>query len=225
MPSDARPEQRHLTTRRGFVLGAGFSIVSLYGLWAALGAAPRGGPAPEAGGHGEHGGGGGPTPEEFQRLTEEFVATNQLPDGSVHPRRPAGAAPAEADPHADPQAGHGGMAGMVGMAAAAELAPAAVAGHAGDAPVDVYLMAYRWGYDPALLRLDVGVDYRFRMMAVDSSHGASLQLGSASRVIRLPAGRLNEQVLRFTTPGDRLVYCTVYCGPAHDRMTGRIVVG
>jgi len=220
MPSDTRPERRHLTTRRGFVLGAGFSIVSLYGLWAALSAAPRGGPAPEAGGHGEHGGGGGPTPEEFQRLTEEFVAANQLPDGSVRPRRPAAAAPAEADPHADPHAALGGMA-----AAAAELAPAAVAGHAGDAPVDVYLMAYRWGYDPALLRLDVGVDYRFRMMAVDSSHGASLQLGSASRVIRLPAGRLNEQVLRFTTPGDRLVYCTVYCGPAHDRMTGRIVVG
>jgi heme/copper-type cytochrome/quinol oxidase subunit 2 len=223
MPSDACPERRQLTTRRGFVLGAGFSIVSLYGLWAALGRPPSGGPAapaPEAGGQGGLGGGdGGPTPQEFQRLTEEFVAANQLPDGSVRPRRSAEAAPAESDPHA-------GMAGMAGMAAAAaEPAPAAVAGDAVDAPVDVYLMAYRWGYDPALLRLDVGVAYRFRMMAVDSSHGASLQLGSASRVIRLPAGRLNEQVLRFTTPGDRLLYCTVYCGLAHDRMTGRIIVG
>lgn len=31
---------RHPTTRRGFISGVGFGVVSLYGLWAAYGAAP-----------------------------------------------------------------------------------------------------------------------------------------------------------------------------------------
>ncbi|MFQ6018788.1 MAG: hypothetical protein ACE5KF_11420 [Kiloniellaceae bacterium] len=31
---------RHPTTRRGFIGGLSFSVVSLYGLWAAYGAAP-----------------------------------------------------------------------------------------------------------------------------------------------------------------------------------------
>jgi hypothetical protein len=34
------PEQRHFTTRRGFIAALGFGAVSLYGAWAAYGAAP-----------------------------------------------------------------------------------------------------------------------------------------------------------------------------------------
>jgi heme/copper-type cytochrome/quinol oxidase subunit 2 len=93
-----------------------------------------------------------------------------------------------------------------------------------DAPVDVYLMAMQWGYLPAVLRLEPGVRYRFRMMAVDVTHGASLQLGAGARMIRLRPGVLVEQDLSFSQPGEYLLYCTVYCGLPHDRMQGRIVV-
>jgi heme/copper-type cytochrome/quinol oxidase subunit 2 len=93
-----------------------------------------------------------------------------------------------------------------------------------DGPVDVYLMAMQWGYLPALLRLESGVRYRFRMMAVDVTHGASIQLGAGARIIRLRPGVLVEQELSFSRPGEYLLYCTVYCGLPHDRMQGRIVV-
>ena len=100
--------------------------------------------------------------------------------------------------------------------------PAAPAGH--GAPADVYLMAYRWGFEPATLRLAVGGGYRIRMMAVDVSHGAGLQLGLASHVIRLPSGVLVERVMTFSRPGRYLVYCTTYCGVPHHRMNSEIVV-
>ena len=89
----------------------------------------------------------------------------------------------------------------------------------------VYLMAYRWGYEPAVLRLRANTPYSFRMMAVDVSHGASIRLGRASRMIRLRKGTLVESDLTFTRRGEFLVYCSVYCGAAHARMTGTIIVG
>ena len=97
-------------------------------------------------------------------------------------------------------------------------------GAAPQGPVDVYLMAYQWGYAPSVLRLETGVPYRFRMMAVDVAHGASLQLGRAGRMVRLRPGTQVEQALTFSQPGEYLLYCTVYCGLAHDRMQGRVIV-
>ena len=95
---------------------------------------------------------------------------------------------------------------------------------AAEGPIDVYLMAMQWGYLPSVLRLEAGVPYRFRMMAIDIAHGASVQLGAGARIIRLRPGVLVEQELSFAQPGEYLLYCTVYCGLPHDRMQGRILV-
>ena len=251
------PPKPPFTTRRGFIFGAGFGVLALYGVWAANGAAPLsllGGPAPQpaaGGGHSEHGdASGGMSPAEFRRLTEAFIAANVLPDGSVRPEAPMAmdmATPATPTGHADmsaappvaapvatnPHAGHGTPApvsahaghDMAAMPAAEpEPAPAATADHPDAAPVDVYLLAHQWGYLPSVLRLQTGVRYRFRMMAEDVAHGASLQLGAASHIVRLRARTLVEQEVQFTNPGEHLLYCTVYCGVAHDRMQGRIIV-
>lgn len=101
--------------------------------------------------------------------------------------------------------------------------PLAHHGH-GTGPIDVYLAAFNWGYAPSTLRLEAGATYRFRMMALDSAHGASIQLGRGARIVRLRPGVLVEQELTFKQPGEYLLYCTVYCGLPHDRMQGRIVV-
>ncbi|MCC7485086.1 MAG: hypothetical protein IT529_08830 [Burkholderiales bacterium] len=213
MKEESGNEGRHFTTRRGFITAAGFGVVSLYGLWAAYGAAPLGLHAPEKGhdehgaaaepaGHGEHGAAAGPSPAEFRRLAERFAETHKLPDGSVQPRPVAAA---------DPHAGHG-------AAEHAAAAPAAVE------PIDVYLMAYQWGFTPAILRLARDTQYRFRMMAVDVTHGLALRVGPASRITRLRSGALVEQALTFLRPGEYLVYCTSYCGLLHDRMRATIVV-
>ena len=62
------------------------------------------------------------------------------------------------------------------------------------------------------------------MMASDVTHGASLQLGIGSRIIRLRPNVVTEQTITFNRPGPVLVYCTVFCGPAHDAMKARILV-
>jgi len=215
--------QGHFTARRGFVAAAGFGMVSLYFLWAAYGAAPLGfgehAEPVEAGGLGQadgHGGGHGAAAngmqaEEFRRLAEGFVETNKLADGSVRPQR------RRLDAVKQPETVHG--------AHAAHAMPAENEPDEDQAsPIEVYLMAYQFGFTPAVLRLEAGVPYRFRMMAVDVAHGASVQLAPGARVVRLRPGALVEQEYTFKRAGEYLLYCTVYCGLAHDRMQGRIIV-
>ena len=215
------PVHRHVTTRRGFV------AVSLYGVRAAYGASPlpsfgrgkaaepphgdahgghEGAEAPAPEGHGGHVAGAGMSPERFRLDHDRFVRDHSLAGGSADPH-------AAIDDH-----GHGGDHSHADADAGCAGADEAVE------PVGVYLLACKWGYAPQELRLRAGVPYRLRMMAEDIIHGASFQLGSGSRIIRLRPNVVTEQVITFRRPGDVLVYCTVYCGQAHDAMQGRIAV-
>ncbi|HYF85863.1 hypothetical protein [Azospirillum sp.] len=224
------PDPRHFTTRRGFIAGLGFGAVSLYGAWAAYGAAPlpfghtaSATPEPETRGHGGNNGGshGGHVAaatskaDDFRLEHETFLRTYAQTDGSVDPH-----AATHGDAHSHGHA-HGTSQG-------ASQGGHADAGHddGGSAiePVTVFLMAQKFVYSPDLLRLKAGQAYRFRMMADDITHGASIQLGRASRIIRLRPNIVSEQTITFTKPGEYLVYCTVYCGQAHDAMQGRIIV-
>lgn len=223
MSDHGHPSKGHLTTRRGFIVATGFGVVSLYALWAAYGAAPlrlkahedADAPPDHMGGHGGHGRARGPAVDEFRRRTEQFIEANRLADGSVRPAR--GDVPSMAATEAAHAVGHDPAQHPQTAIPAVQSAPK-------RGTADVYLAAYQWGYSPALLRLESGVPYRFRMMAVDVTHGASLRLGRGGHMIRLRAGTLVERELRFTRPGEYLVYCTIYCGMLHDRMQGRIVV-
>jgi hypothetical protein len=243
----------HFSTQRGFIAALGFGGVSLYALWAAYGAAPSPlsllglGHVHGDGDKGGHGGGhggpaGGPTTDEFRRMTAEFVERYLLPDGVVHPRP----VPAAHDTMMPPglsgamdHSAHDGTGGMAHTASAAKAAhgqdahaghgtvPADAGQHTGkqdDGIRDVYLLAQKWSYEPAHLRVDLGVPHRFRMMAVDVSHGASIQFGRGGRMIRLRPNVLTEQEITFTRPGSYLLYCTLYCGPGHDTMQARIEV-
>ncbi len=199
MPDQLEPVPTHLTTRRGFIVLCGFAVVSLYGLWAAYGAAPSGlgrddaamSSPPTA---------GAPQPldthmppEEFRRLAQEFVDANIQADGSVKPSLDTSAA-------------------------------TALAGAYIGEPVDVYIQARQYSYWPAVLRLERDVPYRFRIMAMDTDHGASIQFQGAAYMIRAPAEHVVEKVLVFREAGEYPVFCTVYCGIGHDLMKAKIVV-
>lgn len=151
------------------------------------------------GGHGGEGG-EGLSVEEFQQQTQEFIETNKLDDGSVKPPIPGDETPNEGSKEGRPQE----------------------ADH--DAAVDVYVLAYQWGYSPDKLRLQSGVPYRFNMMSIDVIHGASIHLTSGSVMHRLPPGALVENELTFTDPGEYLLYCSYYCGQGHGVMSGTIIV-
>ena len=240
----------HVTTRRGFITGVGFSVVILYAWWAAYGAAPTSlqfladtqsevtaGMA--MGGHGAAA--GGMTPDEFHEITEKFVEDLSLPDGSVRPMRqwmPSMAAmddahedrEDEADEHRDmDEAMKPGEA--AGMASSTETMPALGREEAeehgpaqGEEPIDVYLMAMQFYYLPNVLRLERGVPYRFRMMSMEVNHGASIHTGFAGHIMRRPAQTMSEMVMTFPEPGEFMIYCTVYCGVGHSQMKGKIIV-
>lgn len=214
----------HLTTRRGFITTLSFGVVSLYGLWAAYGAAPTSlsflteGMGEGGGGHNMGPGGGrGPTPEEFRRMTEAFIKANELPDGTVKPTRQVMAALTEPAKHADEDRPEGPAEhGMPGMSKDKH-------GEA-DGPIEVFMIASRYGYEPEVLRLEANVPYRFRIMAVDAVHGASINFGGGGRMIRCPLRKEVMSDMTFTRPGKLLVYCSVYCGEGHDMMKGAIIV-
>lgn len=230
----ATHSKRHFTTRRGFLAAASLGTVSLYGAWAWLGAVPlgvggphdhgHGDPAPPAGGHGGHGQASGPGIAEFRRLTDAFIARNRLADGSVHPRRTDATPALPTTPTASAHGAHGAPAQDHGHGAHAGHGAVPTPSAATDGPIEIYLAAAQWAFEPDVLRLDAGVTYRFRMMAVDASHGAAFQIGGAGHVIRLRRGVLVERDLTFTRAGEHLLYCTIFCGIGHDRMAGRIIV-
>lgn len=229
-----------LTTRRGFVAAASLGAVSLYGLWAGLGAAPLrfwdlGGGSGMAGmdmSAGGHGAAGGLSPEAFRSLVEEFTAKYRQADGSVSVQpKPAEQSMPGMSMTVEPGTSDQSMPGMEmpgstdhsGHTMPGTMEQAASPG--GEAPpLDVYVLAERWSFDPGVLRLNANRSYRFRMMAVDAAHGASMQLGKASHIVRLPKGVLVEQELSFTQPGEYLLYCTMYCGEGHQFMSGKIIV-
>ena len=222
----------HLTTRRGFVAALGFGGVSLYGLWVGYGAAP--GPAAlfrsadvtedhlvdaaSGGGHGAMP--AGSDADAFRSEVADFVARFVQADGSVYPTLEAMdmAMPGMtlATHAAAPETDHG----QDGHAAESETITSV--DHA--TPISIPMLAERWFYEPAHLRLDAGTTYRFRLMATDIPHGASIQFGRGARMIRLRPGTVTELDLTFEQPGSYLVYCTAYCGTGHDAMQARVDV-
>ncbi len=243
--------KQHLTSRRGFITAFGFGGVALYGAWAAYGAAPL--PFGQRIGNAEHGaspsgtleapGGHGGAPAmssaEFLQRHEAFLAQYRAPDGSVVVTPPAAAADVRSGAP-EPESAHGGHGAPQPQAPHGAHMPPAVEAHmahpsagapaahgpqpGSNEPIDIYLLAFRFGFTPDELHLRAGQPYRFRMLASDVTHGASLQFGNASRIVRLRANVVSEQTITFNRPGRILVYCTVFCGPAHDAMSGRIVV-
>ncbi|WP_210880328.1 hypothetical protein [Roseovarius autotrophicus] len=233
-------DQPHFTTRRGFIAAAGFGGTALYGLWVGYGAAPaplalfgaaHSAPATPPADHAAMSAAKAETltAEAFERRVRDFVARFGEADGSVRPG-PYGTGH-EAMAKDAPQDAHGGhapqMAAGHGGHGAAEHAPqSAEDAHRNDmvGPIDVWLQAGQFFFEPGHLRLAANQPYRFRMMATDVAHGASFQFGRGGRMIRLRPGQLVETGMTFRRPGEYLIYCTFYCGAAHDAMQARLSV-
>ena len=158
------------------------------------------------------------------------------PAASGHEGHTMNAAPPAPAPQPTPPAvsGHEGHAMQAPAASpapaastAAPVAPAtgAPAHDHADGPIEVFVAAGRFAFEPADLRLETGRTYRFHMMSTDVAHGASIAFGKASRIVRLRPDTVTTLDLTFREAGRHLVYCTVYCGPGHDGMRASITVG
>lgn len=236
-------DEPHFTTRRGFIAAVGFGGTALYGLWVGYGAAP--GPlalfgathtddAASTAGHAAHAAPGleSLTPEAFEARVQAFIQRFGEADGSVRPLAGGAGHDAMADQaHQDPHAGHAPLAqgdyGDHGDHGTADHGTqSGLDSHANDhaEPIDIWLQAAQFYFEPWHLRLEANQLYRFRMMATDVAHGASVQFGRGGRMIRLRPGQLVETEMRFSRAGEYLIYCTVYCGAAHDAMQARLSV-
>ena len=208
--------RRALTSRRGFVVGASLGIVSVYGVWAAYDAAPLDFGGARGDKHADpHAGHGAPRPEAA------------APDAghAGHGAAPAGRAETIERFRREAEAffaRHRQSDGTVAV-----LPPPTAPGHEGHATggaLDAYLIAQRWSFEPGTLKLARSRRYRLRMMAMDVAHGASIQAGAGSVIVRLRPGIAVEREIEFRRAGRYLVYCTTYCGPPHDRMFSTIDV-
>lgn len=186
----------HPTTRRGFIVVCGFAVVSLYGLWASYGVVPISlGSAKQA----------------MQTPTAGMGSAQNM-DSHIPAEKFRRLTQAFVDANLLPD-------GSVKPTVTDRTSAAYI-----SEPVEVYVMARQYSYWPAVLRLRTSIPYRFRIMAMDTDHGASIQFKGAAYMIRARAGHAVEKVLVFKEPGEYPIYCTVYCGVGHDLMKGKIIV-
>lgn len=84
---------------------------------------------------------------------------------------------------------------------------------------DVYLLARRWEFSPALL-VAPNHSYRFHFLAEDVMHSAAI--GGVEML--LPPGQVRTLVLTTPADGHVSLQCGEYCGLSHSRMSGSIEV-
>jgi cytochrome c oxidase subunit 2 len=83
--------------------------------------------------------------------------------------------------------------------------------------------AFQYGFAPDPLVVRAGEQVRLLVKSRDVSHGAMIPEVDFSTEI--PTGeRKAAEFTAPTTPGEYPVFCSVFCGPGHGDMRGRLVV-
>jgi heme/copper-type cytochrome/quinol oxidase subunit 2 len=199
-----------------FVIIPALVVLLVIPLWAALGVLEM----VEEEGEGGHAHSVADGPEQiraFREAVDDFVSANTRADGCVVPRAPL--AEEHHNEHDEDTEHHAGETEQHGHKEGVDDQHV----ESGETRV-VYLQAFQFGYRPNRICLKSGVEYEFRMMSMDVIHGASIQLGPGSRMIRLNPGVVTNVKVTFTEPGEYLLYCTAYCGIGHPLMAGKIIV-
>ncbi len=111
--------------------------------------------------------------------------------------------------------------GSAGPAACSGAEPG-LSGELKDGVRVVKMEAFRYGYRPDPVVVNAGEKVRLLVTATDVMHGFGIAELGINR--KLPPGK--ETVIEFTAPkaGTYSIDCTVFCGPGHGGMEGRLIV-
>lgn len=83
--------------------------------------------------------------------------------------------------------------------------------------------AFQYGFDPDPLVVRAGERVRLRVKSRDVMHGMMIHDIDFSTDIP-PAKRKEIEFSAPEKPGEYPIYCSVFCGPGHGEMQGRLVV-
>lgn len=86
---------------------------------------------------------------------------------------------------------------------------------------DVYLLAMQFQWMP-ILELTKGKMYRLHVSSVDVNHGFSIQ--PVNMNFQIVPGYDYVLILTPSEAGEYTIVCNEYCGLAHHKMTGKILV-
>ena len=87
---------------------------------------------------------------------------------------------------------------------------------------EVRLTAQIWAFAPNEIRVPAGSTVHFWATSKDLVHGLFIQRHNVN-VMLLP-GQIAHAQARFDTPGEYPIICHEYCGIAHHKMAGKIIV-
>ena len=135
-------------------------------------------------------------------------------------RQPRGSVPPTND-HADPaHHGHAVYGKPLGAGRAGTLTPS---GQTENGVRVVDYDAFQYGFDPDPLVVRAGERVRLQVKSRDVSHGAMIpEVGFSTD---MPTDRRKPaEFVAPAAPGEYPVFCSVFCGPGHGEMTGRLVV-
>jgi len=91
-----------------------------------------------------------------------------------------------------------------------------------DGSVVVSVVAQMFSFSPDPIEVPANRPVTFRITSADVIHGFEV-VGTNANAMAIP-GYVSQFTLTFRQPGEYLVACNEYCGLAHHRMVGKLVV-
>ena len=87
---------------------------------------------------------------------------------------------------------------------------------------EIYVKAFRWGYDPSTIVVKKGERVRIIAESLDVPHGFAID----EYGISLYLDGVRKQTVEFVADktGTFTIYCNVPCGSGHPTMRGRLIV-
>lgn len=84
------------------------------------------------------------------------------------------------------------------------------------------ITAKQFVFEPSIIEVHKGDKVRLLVMSLDIPHGIAIPEYGINE--RLDPGKLVTIEFNATKEGTFLAYCSVFCGPGHNKMKGKIVV-
>lgn len=90
------------------------------------------------------------------------------------------------------------------------------------AKYEVVMIGQVFQWTPAEIEVPVGSEVTFVVTSRDVIHGLKIE-NTPINVMVVP-GQISRITTRFERPGEHLIVCHEYCGGAHEKMYGKLVV-